>query len=293
MPTRPERAKIPSTARDRAAGPQRAAASYFTDMTRRRHPHPGARRPASAARGALAVALPLTDVDHALSSQLLLLMRDRRRRDPARRRCSGSLVARTALAPIARFTRQTESIAATPSGSSTSASTSTAATSWPGWPRRSTARSMRWSARCRPSATWSPTPRTSCARRSPPIRANLQLMRDEELLSPEDREALRARRDRGARRADRAGRRRRRARPRRQAVAASRATSGSTRSSPPRSSGRAAAAPQLTVRPGRGADAGARRGRPDRPGGDQPARQRRQVEPARRRRRGRRCTTAR
>ena len=42
-----------------------------------------------------------------------------------------------------------------------------AATSWRAWRTASTRRSTRSSARWRPSATWSPTPGTSCARRSP------------------------------------------------------------------------------------------------------------------------------
>jgi two-component system sensor histidine kinase MprB len=64
-------------------------------------------------RGALLVALPLGDVDHALSSQLLLLAVIAAA-GIALAALLGILVARTALAPIARFTRRTESIAASP-----------------------------------------------------------------------------------------------------------------------------------------------------------------------------------
>ena len=64
-------------------------------------------------RGAIAVALPLAQVDHALSSQLLLLVLI-----AAGGICLAALlglvVARTALAPIARFTSRTETIAANP-----------------------------------------------------------------------------------------------------------------------------------------------------------------------------------
>src|SRR5204863_6593243 len=62
-------------------------------------------------RGALAIALPLTDVDHTLSRQLLLLVLIAAA-GIALAALLGILVSRTALAPIERFTRQTESIAA-------------------------------------------------------------------------------------------------------------------------------------------------------------------------------------
>ncbi|MGH2858719.1 MAG: HAMP domain-containing protein, partial [Solirubrobacteraceae bacterium] len=64
-------------------------------------------------RGALLVALPMTDVNHALRSQMLLLGVIAAA-GIALAALLGILVARTALAPIARFTRQTESIAAHP-----------------------------------------------------------------------------------------------------------------------------------------------------------------------------------
>ena len=63
--------------------------------------------------GALAVALPLTEIDHTLSSQILLLVVIAAA-GIALAALLGLLVARTALAPIARFTRETEAIAANP-----------------------------------------------------------------------------------------------------------------------------------------------------------------------------------
>ena len=103
----------------------------------------------------------------------------------------GTLVARTALAPIARFTRQTESIAANNEPARTPA---------PRGRRRRRA--------CSAGATFNSTldalersvksqrnlvADASHELRTPiaSIRANLQLMRDEALLSPEDRAALR------------------------------------------------------------------------------------------------------
>jgi len=64
-------------------------------------------------RGALLAALPLKDVNSALSDQLLLLVLIAAG-GIAVAALLGLLVARTALAPIARFTRQTEAIAAHP-----------------------------------------------------------------------------------------------------------------------------------------------------------------------------------
>ena len=64
-------------------------------------------------RGALLVALPLEDVSEVLSSQLLLLLLIAAG-GILLAGVLGLLVARTALAPIARFTRQTETIAANP-----------------------------------------------------------------------------------------------------------------------------------------------------------------------------------
>ncbi len=143
------------------------------------------------ADGALAVALPLTDVDHALSSQLLLLVVIAAG-GIALAALLGILVARTALAPIARFTRQTESIAANAE-----------------WLERERLDVVGNDELARLARTFNATLDTlegsvaaqrnlvadaSHELRTPiaSLRANLQLLRDEALLSPEDREALRA-----------------------------------------------------------------------------------------------------
>jgi two-component system, OmpR family, sensor histidine kinase MprB len=63
--------------------------------------------------GAIAVALPMTSVDDALSGELLLLLAIAAG-GIALAAVLGILVARTALAPIARFTGQAEAIAANP-----------------------------------------------------------------------------------------------------------------------------------------------------------------------------------
>ncbi len=142
-------------------------------------------------RGALLVALPLTDVDDALSSQLLLLALI----------CAGGvllaavlglLVARTALAPIGRFTRQTEAIANNPErldeerlevhGGDELARLALT------FNRTLDALERSVQAQRNLVADASHELRTPIAT----IRANLQLMRDERLLTPEDREALRA-----------------------------------------------------------------------------------------------------
>jgi two-component system, OmpR family, sensor histidine kinase MprB len=142
-------------------------------------------------KGALAVALPLTTVDSALRSQLVLLLI-----------IGGSgillaallgfLVARTALTPIARFTRQTEKIAANPErieheridvlGSDELARLART------FNRTLDALERSVQSQRNLVADASHELRTPIAT----IRANLQLMRDEERLSPEDRAALRA-----------------------------------------------------------------------------------------------------
>ena len=141
-------------------------------------------------RGALLVALPLTQVQNALSHQLLLLAIIAAA-GIALAALLGVLVARTALAPIARFTRQTEAIAAHPDrldrerleeqgGDELSRLAQT-------FNRTLDALEASVQAQRNLVADASHELRTPIAT----IRANLQLMRDERLLSPADREALR------------------------------------------------------------------------------------------------------
>ncbi len=142
-------------------------------------------------RGALAVALPLTTVDNALRRQLVLLLVIGGA-GILLAALLGLLVARTALAPIGRFTRQTESIAANPEriehdrldvlGSDELARLATT------FNRTLDALEHSVAAQRNLVADASHELRTPIAT----IRANLQLMRDEALLSPEDRAALRA-----------------------------------------------------------------------------------------------------
>jgi two-component system, OmpR family, sensor histidine kinase MprB len=141
-------------------------------------------------RGALAVALPLTEVDRTLSRELLLIGLIAAG-GIALAALLGLLVARTALAPIARFTRQAEAIADRPdrleherlqvSGRDELARL--------GRTFNTTLDALEASIAAQRNlvADASHELRTPIAT----IRANLQLMRDEALLSPEDREALR------------------------------------------------------------------------------------------------------
>ncbi len=141
-------------------------------------------------KGALAVALPLTSVDSALSNQLVLLIVIGGA-GILLAVLFGLLVARTALAPITRFTRQTESIAENPerieherldvSGSDELARLARTF--------NQTLDALELSVQSQRNlvADASHELRTPIAT----IRANLQLMREEELLSPEDRAGLR------------------------------------------------------------------------------------------------------
>ncbi len=143
------------------------------------------------ARGALAVAQSLTDVDKALSNQLLLLGLIAAG-GIALAAALAVLVARAAVAPIERFTRQTESIGAQPErieherlevvGSDELARLART------FNRTLDALERSVQAQRNLVADASHELRTPIAT----IRANLQLMRDEALLSPEDRDALRA-----------------------------------------------------------------------------------------------------
>jgi two-component system sensor histidine kinase MprB len=140
--------------------------------------------------GAVQVALPLTQVNDALSKQLLLLVIIAAA-GIALAALLGILVARTALAPIRRFTDQTESIAANPErldqerldvhgGDELARLAQT-------FNRTLDALERSVQSQRNLVADASHELRTPIAT----IRANLQLMRDEELLSPEDRDALR------------------------------------------------------------------------------------------------------
>ncbi|HEY2769820.1 MAG TPA: HAMP domain-containing sensor histidine kinase [Solirubrobacteraceae bacterium] len=141
-------------------------------------------------RGAIMVALPVADVNHALSHQLLLLILIAAA-GIALAALFGILVARTALAPIGRFTRRTESIAATSEWLEHERLEVTGNDELARLARtfNTTLDALDSSVKAQRSlvADASHELRTPIAS----IRANLQLMRDEELLSPEDREALR------------------------------------------------------------------------------------------------------
>ncbi len=181
--------KIPVTATFKAIA-ARGTGTYFTDMdvsgTEIRVLASGI----SKRLGALLVALPLKDVNHALRSQMLLLLIISAG-GIALAALLGILVARTALAPIARFTRQTEAIAANPDrldqdrvdvhgGDELARLAQT-------FNRTLDALDRSVQAQRNLVADASHELRTPIAT----IRANLQLMRDERRLSPEDREALR------------------------------------------------------------------------------------------------------
>jgi two-component system sensor histidine kinase MprB len=141
-------------------------------------------------RGALLVALPLEDVNRALASQALLLVLVAAG-GILLAGLLGLLVARTALAPIARFTGQAEQIAVNPErlehqrlevhGNDEIARLGQT------FNRTLDALENSIAAQRNLVADASHELRTPIAT----IRANLQLMRDEELLSAEDREALR------------------------------------------------------------------------------------------------------
>ena len=181
--------QIPVDARARALAAS-GSGQYFTDMTVG-STHIRVLATGIRSRGALLVALPLTNVDAALSSQMLLLILI----------CAGGillaavlglLVARTALAPITRFTRQTEAIAVNPEriedkrldvhgGDELARLAQT-------FNRTLDALERSVLAQRNLVADASHELRTPIAT----IRANVQLMRDEQLLSPDDRRALRA-----------------------------------------------------------------------------------------------------
>jgi two-component system sensor histidine kinase MprB len=100
---------IPADARAKAVA-RSGKGRYFTDLTVA-GTHIRVWVTGIGSKGALMVALPMTDVDRTLHNQLLLLI-GIGAGGIALAAFLGILVARTALAPIARFTRRTEAIAA-------------------------------------------------------------------------------------------------------------------------------------------------------------------------------------
>jgi two-component system, OmpR family, sensor histidine kinase MprB len=183
-----ERATIPVTGRARQLA-ARGEGSYFVNMT---VDHTPIRVLATGIgiRGALLVALPLRDVRHTLSKLLLLLVLIAAGGILVAA-LLGLLVAREALAPIARFTRQTETIAAHPDrleserldvdgGDELARLAQT-------FNRTLDALERSVQSQRNLVADASHELRTPIAT----IRANLQLMRDEHLLTAADREALR------------------------------------------------------------------------------------------------------
>ncbi len=173
---------------------------YFTDLTQRdalatHRQNPGSTHlrvlvHGAGTHGAVQVALPLTQVDATLSNQMLLLIIIAAA-GIALAALLGVLVARTALSPIARFTHQTETIAAHPDrleserldvqgGDELARLAQT-------FNRTLDALERSVQSQRNLVADASHELRTPIAT----IRANLQLMRDEELLSVADREALR------------------------------------------------------------------------------------------------------
>jgi two-component system sensor histidine kinase MprB len=112
-----EKLEIPADPRAKALA-RSGSGQYFTDKTVDgtdiRVMVTGVREPGMGVVGALEVALPLADVNHTLSNELLL-MGIIAAAGIALAALLGILVARTALLPIARFTSQTEAIAAAPS----------------------------------------------------------------------------------------------------------------------------------------------------------------------------------
>ncbi len=142
-------------------------------------------------RGALAVAQSLASVDTALSNELLLLGLIAAG-GVALAAVLAVLVARAAVAPIERFTRQTEAIAVRPERIEHERLEEVGRDELTRLARsfNNTLDALERSVQSQRNlvADASHELRTPIAT----IRANLQLMRDEALLSPEDREALRA-----------------------------------------------------------------------------------------------------
>jgi two-component system, OmpR family, sensor histidine kinase MprB len=180
--------RIPVDARMRALA-RRGAGHYFAD-TRVRGVALRLYVVGAGSAGAFIVALPLTAVDHALSHQLVLLIIIAAA-GIALAALLGLLVARAALAPIARFTRQTEAIATSPERLETDRVEVHGGDELARLARtfNETLDALQRSIEAQRNlvADASHELRTPIAT----IRANLQLMRDEEQLPPGEREALR------------------------------------------------------------------------------------------------------
>jgi two-component system sensor histidine kinase MprB len=181
-----ETTKIPADAQVKALATS-GRGSYFTDRNVGGH-HLRVLAYGLGSRGALEVALPLDDVDKTLSDQLLLMVVIAAA-GIAVAALLGILVARTALAPIARFTRRTESIAATPELSQRLEVTGSDELARLAHTFNATLDSLERSVDAQRNlvADASHELRTPIAT----LRANLQLLRDESRLGAEDRDALR------------------------------------------------------------------------------------------------------
>jgi two-component system sensor histidine kinase MprB len=138
--------------------------------------------------GALAVALPLTDVDHSLHSMMLLLFAIGAA-GIVFAAGLGIVVATTALTPIARFTRRTEAVAAGPDPSQRLEVSGRDELARLASTFNATLDALERSVESQRNlvADASHELRTPIAS----LRANLQLLRDESRLSPDDRDALR------------------------------------------------------------------------------------------------------
>ncbi len=179
--------QIPADARARSVA-RSGTGRYFTDMTVRRT-HIRVLVQGIGSKGALMVALPLTDIDRTLHNQLLLLL-GIAAAGIALAALLGLLVARTALAPIARFTRQAEAIAAAPERLDQRVrADGHDELSRLGRTFNTTLEALERSVEAQRNlvADASHELRTPISS----LRANLQLLRDEDRLSQTDRDALR------------------------------------------------------------------------------------------------------
>ena len=180
---------IPVTGAARAVA-KAGTGRYFTSMTADGH-HIQVLVAGIGSLGALMVAWPLGDVDHNLRNQLILLAVIAAI-GIAIAALLGFLVAQAAVAPITRFTRQAERIADNPERLEQERLVIDGNDELARLARtfNATLDALEGSLNAQRNlvADASHELRTPIAT----IRANLQLMRDEKLLPPEDREALRA-----------------------------------------------------------------------------------------------------